>query len=58
MAPMTTDTPPPDGVWSKTLAALVLAGVLMLLIIWPNPGTPGDPSPTTVAETTTTEATP
>lgn len=56
---MTTDPPPPAGAWSRTLAALALAGVLVLFILWPDPGAPADPPPTTVAETTTTtEATP
>ena len=60
---MTTDPPPPAGAWSRTLAALALAGVLFLFIFWPDPGTPANPAPTTVAETTTTttdatEATP
>lgn len=57
---MTTDPPPPAGAWSRTLAALALAGVLVLFILWPDPGAPADPPPATVAETTTTttEATP
>lgn len=54
---MTTNPPPPTGVWSKTLAVLALAGVLVLFILWPDPGAPVDPSPATIAETTTTAAT-
>lgn len=55
MADMTNPPPQPVNSWSHLLAALALAVVLALFILWPDRGPPvAEPAPasSTVAETT------
>lgn len=54
MADMTNPPPQPVNSLSQLLAALALAVVLVLFILWPDRGPPAEPVPAspTVAETT------